>query len=326
MRRFVMSFSIRRAFCASMSVLLFAAVSLADMVKGPYTFADDAFVDEIQGWGGSIYGDVTGMTDTSLMTGVFLGAGAFLDLGFTDNMAVNGVGADVVIFARVANLLANPPFDVTIGITGSTVTPGPMFVADGVRQRAVEIDLTDFGVAAGAMVSTLRVSSFAGYPLPPLISGVAALVSGPPVLEIALDIKPGSDPNSVNPFAQGVIPVAILGSDSFDVEDVDGTTLAFGPNGAAPAHDLGDPTTFAGHLEDTNLDGFMDLESHYPTTETGIAFGDATACVTGETLEALPFEGCDSIVTQLPCGIGFELAFLLPPLIWMHRRRKQAIR
>lgn len=64
-------------------------------------------------------------------------------------------------------------------------------------------------------------------------------------------------PNPINPFANGMIPVAILGSDSFDVADIDIDSLMFGPGHAVPAHKNG------GHLSDVNEDGVPDLVSHY---------------------------------------------------------------
>jgi len=134
-----------------------------------------------------------------------------------------------------------------------------------------------------------------------------------------VDIKPGSDVNPINPRSRGVIPVAILGSETFDAAEVGVSTLAFGPDGAP----LADESRV--HLVDVNGDGFTDLLAHFRTQETGIASGDEEACLTGETLDGTPFEGCDDIATQPPrgrCGRGVELVLLLPGLVWLHRRRR----
>jgi hypothetical protein len=106
-----------------------------------------------------------------------------------------------------------------------------------------------------------------------------------------IDIKPGSDRNAINPSGRGVLPVALLGWDGFDVNEVDVTTLAFGPSGAPLYHSDGP------HFADLNGDGFLDLVSHFRTDETGIAFGDMEACLSGERLDGTPFGGCDAIST-----------------------------
>jgi hypothetical protein len=112
---------------------------------------------------------------------------------------------------------------------------------------------------------------------------------------MAIDIKPWSCPNSINPKSNGVVPVAILGSDTFDVTTVDVTTLEFGPNGATPAHDLTDPDVYADHIQDVNGDGWMDLVSHYAQKDTGLAVGMLAAELTGELLDGTVFSAWDSV-------------------------------
>ncbi len=115
------------------------------------------------------------------------------------------------------------------------------------------------------------------------------------VIEVAIDIKPGSNPNSIHRNSMGVVPVAILGSAAFDVTTVDVTTLTFGPAGATPAHDLTDPATYAGHLQDVNGDGFMDLVSHYAQKLLGLVPADVEACLSGATTAGTPIQGCDAV-------------------------------
>ena len=110
-------------------------------------------------------------------------------------------------------------------------------------------------------------------------------------LVVELDIKPGSDSNTINPANRGVVPVAILGSEDFEVGDIDVATLAFGPFYAPAEHAVG------GQHQDVNADGFSDLLAHFRAEETGIEFGDTEACLSGETLDGRSFEGCDTIQT-----------------------------
>jgi hypothetical protein len=111
-----------------------------------------------------------------------------------------------------------------------------------------------------------------------------------PVVAVNIDIKPGSDPNAINLKSRGVIPVAILTTDTFDATTVDHLSAKFGPAGVTEAHGRG-------HVEDVNGDTDWDLVFHFRTKDTGIACGDTSAMLTGTTVDGQPIKGQDSVKT-----------------------------
>lgn len=98
----------------------------------------------------------------------------------------------------------------------------------------------------------------------------------PPVIEVDIDIKPGSCPNPLNTKSMGVLPVAVLGTEEFDVTIIDPSTIRLVvegvEEGVAPLRwDWEDVATpFQGELcdcHDLNGDGYMDLTLKFKTQE-----------------------------------------------------------
>jgi hypothetical protein len=112
--------------------------------------------------------------------------------------------------------------------------------------------------------------------------------SNPAVLPVTIDIKPGSFPNSINPRNNGVIPVAILTTNTFDAKSVVPSTVRFGPNSALPVQWA---------LEDVNGDRRLDMILHFRTQETGIKCGNTSATLQGSTTSAQAFIGSDGVTT-----------------------------
>jgi hypothetical protein len=126
------------------------------------------------------------------------------------------------------------------------------------------------------------------------------LVTEQPVtVTVAIDIKPGSDTNCVNLGSEGVVPVAILGSATFDVTTVDQTTLELAGNRARVKGKSGN----IGSFEDVNNDGFLDLVVQFPVEGLNLTDSDVEATLTGTLLDGTPIEGTDDICT-VPQGVG----------------------
>lgn len=113
---------------------------------------------------------------------------------------------------------------------------------------------------------------------------------------VAIDIKPGSDPNSINPKSKGNIPVAILSTQEFYApEMVNEDSLTFGATGEE------DSLAFCNaEGEDVNGDGLEDLVCHFYTQLTGFRCDDTEGVLKGMTMDGAPIEKTDS-VRIVPC-------------------------
>jgi hypothetical protein len=100
-----------------------------------------------------------------------------------------------------------------------------------------------------------------------------------PVRIVSIDIKPGSDPNSINLGEQGLLPVAILGTQDFDVTTIDPDIIELGGVSLAERGSRKTPK-LAYSLEDVDGDGFTDM----------IAFFDVQMLVTDGVLEVTTTE------------------------------------
>jgi hypothetical protein len=179
-----------------------------------------------------------------------------------------------------------------IRVNPATGAQAVVFSSSSILPAAIALDAQGDIVAADFFGSVVKVDAVTGTPTVvssggSLVSPVGiAIVPSPAVLAVAIDIKPGSFPNSINPRNKGVIPVAVLTTDTFDASTVDPTTVFFGE--AAPVHSA---------LEDIDRDGNTDLILHFRTQDTGIACGDTSASLTAVTFSGQEIEGSDSIRT-----------------------------
>ena len=108
---------------------------------------------------------------------------------------------------------------------------------------------------------------------------------------VTIDIKPGSDPNCVNINGHGVIPVAILGTDTFDVSNIDPSTLIFA---GLEVRVRGNRGPSCG-LEDTDSDGYLDLVCQFEDNPDYWTPGDGEATLTGTLFDGTQIVGTDSI-------------------------------
>jgi hypothetical protein len=114
-------------------------------------------------------------------------------------------------------------------------------------------------------------------------------------IDVLIDIKPGSDPNCFNNNGAGVIPVAILGSESFDVTHIDAASVRLA---SMQVKAVGKSDKLLASIEDSNGDGFADLIVKIHDEDGVFELGEVEAELTGNLLQdfdATPIKGNDSI-------------------------------
>jgi len=121
-----------------------------------------------------------------------------------------------------------------------------------------------------------------------------SLILTAPTISVWIDIKPGSDPNSVNCNNENEnIAVAILTTADFDATTVDHTTVAF--EGANETHINKKTGVARRHEEDVDGDGDTDLVLHFRLGGTSLDCSSTEGTLTGETFGGQAIEGTDAV-------------------------------
>lgn len=154
------------------------------------------------------------------------------------------------------------------------------------------IDLTNTplaGVPTNVIVLRNFTASFFGFPFDQF-SIAEVEVEGDEVISVAIDIKPGDFPNSVNIGNQGTIPVAILSGPGFDAaSEVDATSLTFGRTGNE------DSLASCTRPKDVNKDKLPDLVCYFQTNSAGFVSGDSVGVLRGRTVDGIAIQGTDAV-------------------------------
>jgi len=110
-------------------------------------------------------------------------------------------------------------------------------------------------------------------------------------LTVAIDIKPCSDVNSINLGSNGVVPVAILSTATFDATKVDPGSVTL----AGAQVKVKGKGSYQASVQDVNGDGRKDLVVQVVTNALELTAGDTRAFLEGKTFGGQRIIGVDTI-------------------------------
>ena len=113
----------------------------------------------------------------------------------------------------------------------------------------------------------------------------------PLVLEVEIDVKPGARSNNIDLNSNGVVSVAILGSENLDASEIDQETLEFAAASPKAKGKHGKTPSF----RDVNGDSYEDLVVRFPAQDLDLDADAEEATLTGQLLDGTKFTGTDSV-------------------------------
>jgi hypothetical protein len=245
------------------------------------------------GWGGN-YGGGSDDETLRLLMGPGDGCAGFEDAYFTMN--TNGAEAHELI---LHHLDGTAPDDFDVHIFDGTVYE---FIGSYTQQTTTETWVTTEYSFSSPRIGELKFKLVATVPI-----GSWCAVWGQVGFSwaelhglylVTIDIKPGSDPNSINLTEQGVLPVAIFGSSTFDVDSIDLSTIEIGGAGVA-SRGSAKASKMAVSFEDVDLDGIMDLVAFFRVQDLvaeGALEGTTNKLMLeAETTGGVPIYGTDDV-------------------------------